>query len=258
MPLTDALEIITNNGGDAPSFDSSGISIPGQVNENICLKAWQILKNDFPQLPPVSIHLHKNIPIGAGLGGGSADGAFMLKMLNKKFSLGIEPDQLLLYAASLGSDVPFFIKNTACYATGRGEVLKEIDLHLSSYQLALINPGIHINTAEAFRMVKPQPERISVFETLQQPIENWKQKLVNDFELPVAAQHPEIATIKEELYNAGAVYAAMTGTGSTVFGIFAKDVAIKLNFPAHYFVKITSDLSLKWSKKLHLPPDGNL
>lgn len=217
VPLKDIVEVVTST---EFKFQSSGLSIPGDSTNNLCLKAYHLLKQDFPQLPPVHMHLHKIIPMGAGLGGGSADGAFVLRLLNEKYQLNISSQQLIDYAAKLGSDCPFFILNTACYATGRGEKLTPIQLDLSKYYFVLVNPGIHINTKWAFEQITPTPSSKTIVSILQQPMEEWRKDLLNDFEEPISKAFPAISAIKKELYQQGASYAAMSGSGSTVFGIF--------------------------------------
>ena len=240
ISLHDALEVIHGEAPSDVSFTSSGITLDINAADNICVKAYRLLKADFPDLPPIKMHLHKTIPSGAGLGGGSADGAFTLLLLNKKFHLQLSEHQLIRYALQLGSDCPFFIKNQPCYATGRGENLEPIGLQLPSYQFVIINPGIHINTGWAFQQLRPNANRLSLKELIQQPIDKWKDVLVNDFEAPIFQQYPEIAAIKKKLYEAGAVYAAMSGSGSTVFGIFEKEKVSALSFPEQYFVSILS------------------
>lgn len=235
VPLQDALEVVVSPENQT-SLSVTGISIDSPPEENICFKAYQLLKKDFPELPPVAIHLHKAIPAGAGLGGGSADGAFMLLLLNKKFHLQIPEDQLLRYALQLGSDCPFFIKNVPSYAGSRGEDLQQISLDLSPCKIALVNPKLHINTGWAFSQIKPSGDRTSLQEIISLPPVQWKENLFNDFEAPVFAAYPEIATIKQKLYEAGAVYASMSGSGSTVYGIFSQEVP-ELSFPEHYFVR---------------------
>ncbi len=228
-PLTfkDALEIVPNHNKDENEFTATGIAVDGPAEDNLCLKAWHLLKKDFPKLSAVKIHLHKSIPMGAGLGGGSADAAFMLKMLNDHFNLDIFEERLIRFALELGSDCPFFIINRPCFATGRGEVLEEVDVDLSAYKIVLINPGIHISTAWAFSKRSDGSQSSDPLKSLKkiisQPIETWKDELQNDFENPVFEAHPQIKTIKENLYQQGAIYAAMSGSGSTVFGIFPQD-----------------------------------
>ncbi len=240
VPLTDSLEIIENKQpGKNPGlpFTSSGLPIAGKPASNLCVKAYRLLKKDFPDIPAVSIHLHKVIPSGAGLGGGSADGAFALKMMNEMFALGLTTEQLIKYALQLGSDCPFFIINKPCFATGRGEIMEEITVDLSAYKIVIINPGIHIDTGRAFLDMTPALPDHSVKEIISRPIETWKDDLKNDFEKPVFLQHREIVDIKDSLYRLGAIYASMSGSGSTVFGIFPKEKQLQLSFPAHYFVK---------------------
>jgi 4-diphosphocytidyl-2-C-methyl-D-erythritol kinase len=235
--INDVLEVIKNNTTGDVQFTCTGLPVNGNTADNLCVKAYQLLKADFPQLPPVQLHLHKAIPMGAGLGGGSADGAFTLQLLNTKFQTGINEAQLAGYAARLGSDCPFFITNKPCFATGRGELLNPVPLDLSAYNLLLVNPGIHINTGWAFSQITPALPAKSILQIIQQPIHTWKDELVNDFEQPVCSAYPEIAAIKELLYQNNAVYAAMSGSGSTVFGIFEKTASPSLNFPESYFVK---------------------
>lgn len=220
------------------SFSSTGLKVAGDPQNNLCIKAYHLLKKDFPSLSPVQMHLYKTIPMGAGLGGGSADGAFTLKLLNEKFQLGLTTQQLIDYALKLGSDCPFFILNQPCYATGRGEVLESVELDLSNYKFVLINPNIHINTAWAFAQLQLKGEpRADLRNIIQQPISTWEEQLINDFEEPVCKAHPEIAAIKQQLYDAGALYASMTGSGSTVFGILEKTANSKFSFPKNYFLK---------------------
>lgn len=220
LPICDALEII-----QAPelSFTISGIAVPGSNDDNLCLKAYHLLKKDYPQLPPVHIHLHKNIPIGAGLGGGSSDAAFTLKLLNDKFQLGIPEEDLIAYAATLGSDCAFFIRNKPCMASGRGEVLVGIDLNLEDFSFVVVHPGIHINTGKAFGKIKPGVPAVPLKDIDFAAVETWKDVLVNDFEAVVFEEHPEIKAIKEKMYADGAVFAAMSGSGSAVVGIFPKN-----------------------------------
>ncbi len=244
IPLKDALEVIRTKDNQPQQiiFTQSGFPIDAKEEDNLCIKAWHLLKNDFPQLPAVQMHLHKAIPMGAGLGGGSSDAAFALQLLNEKFSLGLSTGQLINYSLTLGSDCPFFIINKPCYATGRGEVLKPLDISLSGYQLVLINPGIHINTGWAFTQLKNEaPENSRLSKNLQQfitePVQNWRNTIVNDFETPVFGAHPPLQKIKEELYLQGAVYAAMSGSGSSIFGLFEKNTPVQLNTASSFFTK---------------------
>ena len=237
VPLCDALEIIhvPGNTGET-TITVTGLAIDNSLTENICLKAYYLLQKDF-ELPVVQIHLHKNIPVGAGLGGGSSDGAFTLLLLNKKFNLKISEEKLIEYALELGSDCPFFIKNKICFATQRGEILQPIQLDLSTYKLVLINPGIHISTGWAFSQIRPKENKASLLEIIQQPITNWKNNLANDFEPAIFEQHPSIKQIKEQLYQNGAFYAAMSGSGSSVYGLFEKNSKPVLDLLENYFIK---------------------
>ncbi|RYZ55506.1 MAG: 4-(cytidine 5'-diphospho)-2-C-methyl-D-erythritol kinase [Chitinophagaceae bacterium] len=239
LALKDALEVVRHT---APltdiEYSSSGLPVQGDLADNICLKAYHLLKQDFRDLPPVKLHLHKTIPMGAGLGGGSADGAFTLLLLNQKFNLGLSEESLLQYALQLGSDCPFFIRNRPCFASGRGEKMEDLPLDLSPYNFVLINPGIHVNTGWAFSQIRPSDKKPSLKDIVQLPPTEWKDRLTNDFEAPVTTQHPEIGAITTTLYEKGAIYAAMTGSGSTVFGLFPKDVKPAFTFPTHYFVSL--------------------
>lgn len=215
VPVCDVLEIVP---ADHTSFTSSGLPIPGSPEHNLCLKALNLLKTDF-DIPDVLMHLHKAIPMGAGLGGGSSDGAFTLKMVNELFSLGLTTGQLLNYASRLGSDCPFFIEGKPVLATGTGTELHSISLSLSDSWVRIIYPGIHVGTAEAYAGVKPDATR--------EPLENilgkqqlWKNQLVNDFEPTVTNNHPVISKLINDLYANDAWYAAMSGSGSAVFGLF--------------------------------------
>jgi 4-diphosphocytidyl-2-C-methyl-D-erythritol kinase len=239
LRLKEALEIIhAGNESEGLSFTHTGLSLNLSSADNICVKAYQLLKNDFKELPPVKMHLHKTIPLGAGLGGGSADGAFTLLLLNKKFKLQIPGKTLEEYASRLGSDCTFFIKNKPCLASGRGEVLEPVEFDLSGYKIILVNPGIHIATAWAFTNITPRSNRISLKEIISQSIAKWKEALTNDFEIPIFKNYPEIEKIKISFYEHGAIYASMTGSGSSVYGIFYKDHSPFFDFPADYFIKI--------------------
>ncbi|MEB2780152.1 4-(cytidine 5'-diphospho)-2-C-methyl-D-erythritol kinase [Algoriphagus sp. C2-6-M1] len=219
IPLTDALEIIIDP--KKTNFAISGVQVPGDPKDNLILKAYQLLKKDFPNLPHVSIHLNKNIPIGAGLGGGSSNAAFALKLMNNLFDLILDDFFLEEYAAQLGSDCAFFVENTPKIAKGRGELLEPVELDLKGTHLVLINPRIHIGTKEAYAGVTPALPKVKLEEVLADR-NRWKDELVNDFEPSIFKNHPEIAAIKEKLYENGAYYAAMSGSGSSVFGLFEK------------------------------------
>ena len=237
LHLRDVLEVVQIPDGSQQTtthFTTSGMDA-GKEQDNLCMKAYQLLKKDFASLPSINMHLHKAIPSGAGLGGGSSDAAFTLKLLNEKFSLGLNEKQLIGYSVQLGSDCPFFIINKPSYATGRGEILEEINPDLSAYKFIIVYPGIHSSTANAFENINPAVPVKSVKDIVQRPVEAWKEELVNDFEKPLFEQHPELRNIKQQLYDSGAVYAAMSGSGSSVYGIFRKEMNI--SFKTDYFVK---------------------
>lgn len=238
--IKDALEIIdADEQQQTIVFSSSGLVIQGKPEENLCIRAYHLLQKDFPQVRPVKMHLHKTIPMGAGMGGGSADAAFALKLLNDKFQLNLSLQELVNYALQLGSDCPFFLLNQPCYATSRGEVMEAIPVDLSSFQILIVNPGIHINTAKAFSQIEIGKNNTDLTALVSQPIDQWRHTIVNDFETSVFAQYPDVAAIKDELYKNGAVYASMSGSGSTVYGIFNKGTQPVIKFPAHYFCRWT-------------------
>ena len=214
--LVDILEIIPD---EDFYFSSSGIVIPG--NSNICAKAFDLLKADFG-IGNVKIHLHKQIPIGAGLGGGSADGAFTLIALNELFELKLSNIELEKYALQLGADCSFFIENTPKYITGIGEKMTAVDLDLSAYELKFIFPELHISTTEAYGGVTPKSPETNLLDLISKPIENWKTIVRNDFEILTFVKYPELAKMKEKLYTDGAIYASMTGSGSVLYGVFSR------------------------------------
>lgn len=226
VPLTDILEIIP---AASFSFSQSGLAIPGSDNQNLCLKAYELLSADF-NLPPINLHLHKVIPMGAGLGGGSSDAAFTLRLLNQIFELKISEESLRNYAARLGSDCSFFIQDKPMFGTGRGEILSECTVQLSGMYLVMVKPEVHVATAEAYAGVKPGGIRGELMSVLNQPIHRWRASLVNDFEVSVFKRHPVLTQIKDTLYIQGAVYASMSGSGATVYGIFEKPIDLQDTF----------------------------
>ncbi|WP_158795933.1 4-(cytidine 5'-diphospho)-2-C-methyl-D-erythritol kinase [Pedobacter sp. L105] len=222
VKIHDAVEITD---ADETSCVIKGIDIPGEVTDNICLKAYHLLKKDF-DLPPVQITLLKNIPVGAGLGGGSADAAFLIKLLNDKFKLRLSVLQMEDYARVLGADCAFFIANTPAYAEGRGDEFSPVTIDLSSYFLVLVKPPIHVSTADAFAGLKPAAPETSLKELINLPLCDWKAHLKNDFEEMIFSKYPWIKGIKEGLYHAGATFALMSGSGSSVFAIFEQAVTL--------------------------------
>jgi len=241
ISVYDALEVVTaNEESGTTQFSKTGETVQGEAASNLCLKAYELLVRDFPGLPAIRMHLHKSIPVGAGLGGGSSDAAFTLKLLNGMFNLGLSQEGLREYALTLGSDCPFFVLNKPSFASGRGEVLNELSLELSQFKFVIVNPGIHINTTEAFLAIKLTPHSKSIKQIIQQSVESWRIELKNDFEETVFEKHPAIRQVKDDLYIAGAIYASMSGTGSTVYGMFQKDKEVPLAFPSNYFVETVS------------------
>lgn len=242
LPLCDALEIIRTpqSGARELAFSASGIPIPGNTNNNLCIKAYALLKKRYPELPPIQMHLHKVIPMGAGLGGGSSDGAFALQLLAKLFALNCSNETLEKLALELGSDCPFFLLNQPCYASGRGEILEPLAVDLSAYDWLLVHPGIHVATGLAFaalnRTQEPPTGLPDLRTIIELPIQQWKEELINDFEAPVCTTHPEIGAVINQLYAAGALYAAMSGSGSAVFGLFTAGTLPHIQLPQHYTV----------------------
>jgi 4-diphosphocytidyl-2-C-methyl-D-erythritol kinase len=222
VKIKEALEIVE---ADQLLFTSSGIRVPGNPDENLCLKAYHLIAKDVA-LPPVHIHLHKQIPVGAGLGGGSADAAFCIRLLNQKFSLGFTALQMTDYACQLGSDCAFFIENQPVLATGRGNQFQEINISLAKYFVVLVMPPVHINTANAYQDIKPGSSGFSLAGLENLPIEKWRDVLKNDFEVPVFKKHPAIEGIKKALYQSGALYASMSGSGASVYGIFKNEISL--------------------------------
>lgn len=221
IDLCDSLEFVKS---EKTQFTCTGLKIDGDQENNLILKAYRLLKSEF-DLPNIEIHLHKSIPMGAGLGGGSADAAFMLKMLNDEFKLNLSVQELQQRAMKLGADCPFFIENKAVLAKGIGNIFEPTDVDLAGYHIVLIKPEVHVSTAEAYGGCKPQRWATPLEEAIKRPIAEWKECIVNDFEKTVFIAHPELTEIKDMLYDKGAIYAAMSGSGSTIYGIF-KDTIV--------------------------------
>jgi 4-diphosphocytidyl-2-C-methyl-D-erythritol kinase len=237
IKLQEAVEIVPSK--DTTRFTVSG-TFAGNNADNLCLKAYYLLKADFSQITEILMHLHKVIPAGAGLGGGSSDAACTLQLLNKIFDLKISAAQLNVYALQLGSDCPFFLINKPCIAKDRGEILEEINVPLNDHQIALVNPGIHISTGIAFKNIRPFIPEKAIRQIIAQPIETWQNELKNDFEKFVFERYPPVKKIKEDLYGAGAKYASMSGSGSTVYGIFEKDKTINYTPQSRFYYRIVS------------------
>jgi 4-diphosphocytidyl-2-C-methyl-D-erythritol kinase len=234
IPLFDKLEVnaipADETHGKPYLLETDGIKVEGDDDNNLVVKAYMTMRERY-QLPCVHIKLIKNIPTGAGMGGGSSDCAFMIKALNEEFHLNLKTDEMEKIAATLGADCAFFIHAQAAFATGIGDILEPIDISLKGYQIVIVKPDIHVSTPEAFAHITPRTPQKSIKEIVMQPIETWRNELMNDFEKSVFANHQEIASIKETLYNEGAVYSVMSGSGSSVIGLFKKtDEQIKSKF----------------------------
>lgn len=226
VTLCDELEIVAANDF---TFAQNGIQLECRVSDNLCVKAYNLLQKDYHDaMGSVAMNLKKNIPFGAGLGGGSADAAFTLTMLNNMFGLNLDADTLQQYAGKLGADCAFFIKNIPVYATQKGDVFEDIDISLKGYVLLLVKPDIFISTPEAYAGVTPKKPNVNLKDALQQPIEEWRHTIVNDFEDSVFPKYPLLAELKKMMYDKGALYAAMSGSGSTMFGIFPKESSVDI------------------------------
>ena len=224
VPIKDALEVQPMDEGFPSDVDCdlkvTNIAIEGDEQRNLVVRAYLLLKQDFPTLPRIHTHLWKGIPTQAGMGGGSSDCAYMIRLLNTLFDLKLSDEQMIQYAAQLGADCAFFIKSTPCYAEGIGEKMQSITLDLSEWYIGVVRPDIPVPTKEAFSRIHPHYPKMCPKEAVMQPVETWRETLVNDFEESVFALHPEIGAIKEQLYKMGATYAAMSGSGSALFGLF--------------------------------------
>jgi len=233
VPLCDVLEVIENQtDGENFKLTMSGIKIDGALENNLIYKAWLLIKKQF-EIPKIQVHLHKVIPMGAGLGGGSADGAYMLKLLNDKFKLNLSVPDLKNLAAQLGSDCPFFIEEQPSIVTGRGEIMEPISLDLKNQKIKIIHPNIHISTADAYRLVDVKDVNYPIEEIIVDR-NAWKKNLVNDFQTAIAKKHPEIIMLIENLYRQGAYYAAMSGSGSAVFGLFDETQQCEILVDQHF------------------------
>ena len=224
VPIKDALEVQTMNEGFPSDVDCdlkvTNLAIEGDEQKNLVVRAYKLLKEDFPTLPRIHTHLWKGIPTQAGMGGGSSDCAYMIRLLNELFGLRMSDEQMIAYAARLGADCAFFIKSTPCYAEGIGERMQPIALDLKGWYIGVVRPDIPVPTKEAFSRIHPHYPEKCCKEVVMEPVETWRGVLTNDFEESVFALHPEIGSVKEELYKRGATYAAMSGSGSALFGLF--------------------------------------
>lgn len=246
VPISDALELTIMNTKFPSTVDCdikvTNLEVEGDEQRNLVVRAYQLLKQDFHQMPRIHAHLWKGIPTQAGMGGGSSDCAYTIRLLNEMFTLGLSDEQMIQYAARLGADCAFFILSRPAYAEGIGELLQPISLNLSSYYIGIVRPNIPVSTREAFSLIKPQKPAKCCREVVMQTIETWREELTNDFEQSVFTLHPEIGAIKQQLYDLGAVYAAMSGSGSAVFGLFQNEIDLAAHFPKDvftYFGKLT-------------------
>jgi 4-diphosphocytidyl-2-C-methyl-D-erythritol kinase len=218
--LSDALEFVPGKGKDV--YHYSGFPIPGDPADNLCARALALVRESH-EIPPLDVYLHKAIPMGAGLGGGSSDAAFLLKALNDHFKLGYSSAEMKILSAKLGSDCAFFIENGPAFAEGRGELLSPVQLDLSGYHIVVVGPGVHISTQEAYKHVNVGPISFHSVDSLtSRPISEWKGNVYNAFEKYAFEKYPQIKSIRDGLYEMGAAYASMTGSGSAVYGIFAE------------------------------------
>ena len=236
VPIMDALEIVPMSDGFPSDVDCdlkvTNITIEGDEQRNLVVRAYQLLKADYPELPRVHAHLWKGIPTQAGMGGGSSDCGYMIRLLNETFDMGLSSEQMQQYAARLGADCAFFIESRACYAEGIGERLEPIDLDLSGWHIGVVRPDIPVPTKEAFSRIHPHYPALNCRDVVKQPVETWSNRLTNDFEESVFVLHPEIGAVKEQLYKMGATYAAMSGSGSALFGLFKEEPdALRQTFP---------------------------
>ncbi len=222
LPFLDILEVTISSDF---SFQTTGLKISGSENDNLCVKAFHLMQEKYG-IGNVQIHLHKTIPMGGGLGGGSSDGTYVLLALNELFQLNLSDLELQSLAAQLGSDCALFVKSAPQIARGRGEVLEEVPFSLSGYWLKVVNVGVFVSTKQAFSEIEFNTAQKTILEIINQPIETWKEELVNDFEKTVFSVYPELKEVKTQLYAEGAIYASMSGSGSTLYAIYAAEPSL--------------------------------
>lgn len=235
VPFGDMVEVISS--GESPRLYASGIPVPGKVSDNLCMKAYDLIREKHG-LPGSKVFLHKLIPIGSGLGGGSSDAVAVLKLCNEHFGLELDKSELKDYAAELGSDCPFFVDEKPALVSGRGDKMKDAEIDLDGFSIIIVHTGNPISTAEAYRNVEYQQPDINLEELHNIPLKLWRKKLQNCFEPFAFEKYPELENIKKRFYNSGAIYASMTGSGSAIFGIYDKKIDENTLFPKKdYFVK---------------------
>lgn len=236
VPLADELVL---ERAEADSIEVKGIPVEGDVFDNLVWRAVRLLRAEGCEIPPIRVELTKHIPNGAGLGGGSSDAAFMIKMLNEEFRLGLSVGEMERHASVLGADCPVFIQNKPVYAEGIGNVFSPIGLSLEGWYFVLVKPDDFISTREAYSAVTPKPSGFDLRELAAQPVGQWKGRMVNDFEASVFPHHPVVQGIRDRLYEMGAEYASMSGSGSSVFGLFREPVALEGEFAGHFLYTCT-------------------
>lgn len=227
--LTDILEVVPA-GDHSMGFRTSGLELQGNPDDNLCLRAFHAMRSRFP-VPPVSMHLHKKIPAGAGLGGGSSDAAYVIRMLSQLFELELSQETMEEVATCIGSDCPFFLQEKPAFAHGRGELLEPVIVDLSEFEIILVKPPVSVSTTRAYQAIIPATPSLSVRDAIGKPPEEWQQYLVNDFENHVLNHFPEVRELKQQLVASGAVYASMTGSGSAVYGLFREPPSGTVSFP---------------------------
>lgn len=237
IPLKDILEVVEAVDG-ITHMEIDGLKIDGPTDSNLVMKAYNLLKNNY-NLPPVKIYLNKIIPFGAGLGGGSSDAAFMLKVLNEMFALNLSVDELKTFAAKLGADCPFFIENKPAYVTGIGDIIEKIPFSLQGLYFVLVKPNVFVSTKNAYSMITPIASQTSLLDMVNCPIQQWNGNIKNDFEKSVFHLFPEVENIKTILYNKGALYASMSGSGSSVFGLFKQPIDLSKEFDGMFLFQDT-------------------
>lgn len=241
IPLKDILEVVEAVDG-ITHMEIDGLKIDGPTDSNLVMKAYNLLKNNY-NLPPVKIYLNKIIPFGAGLGGGSSDAAFMLKVLNEMFALNLSVDELKTFAAKLGADCPFFIENKPAYVTGIGDIIEKIPFSLQGLYFVLVKPNVFVSTKNAYSMITPIASQTSLLDMVNCPIQQWNGNIKNDFEKSVFHLFPEVENIKTILYNKGALYASMSGSGSSVFGLFKQPLDLSKEFDGMFLFQDTLEHS---------------
>ena len=235
LSLCDALEVLpANHPRSLDIFSMEGMQIDGDIEQNLCMKALRLMQKEI-SLPALQIILMKKIPVGAGLGGGSSDAAFTLKMINSFYNTGLTDEHLMELASSLGSDCAFFLVNKPVFASGKGDQMSKISLQLAGYTLIVVKPPVFVSTAEAYAGTSPQKPELSLRDLIQLPVTDWQYAIKNDFEDSIFPKYPEIASIKKRMYEMGAIYASMSGSGSSVFGLFKDDVNASDDFPGCFY-----------------------